>query len=72
MLQRKECRRNDHTFTQTITLSIRSEWRRNIKISNVIDIINFSIEFGRLPNGPIAPNLTIHTELTLMELLANI
>src|SRR5258708_24489226 len=33
--------RNDHVFAQTVTLQVRSEWRRAIPIANIIDIINF-------------------------------
>ena len=65
--------RNDKLFIQTITLQIRSEWRRHIPITTLIDIINTSIEFGRLGPPPvIAPNLTIHSEQTLTEILANL
>jgi hypothetical protein len=64
--------RNDQLFTQTITLTVRSEWRREIPIENVIDVINFSIEFGQVPNGPIAPNLTINTRESISEILMNL
>lgn len=65
--------RNDKLFIQTITLNVRSEWRRHLPIANIIDIINTSIEFGRLdPTGPIAPNLTINNQQTLLELLASL
>jgi hypothetical protein len=66
--------RNDHIFTQTITLQVRSEWRRAIPIYNTIDIINFSLEFGRLEPtpGPIATNLTISTQETIQQLLMNL
>ena len=68
--------RNDHIFKQTITLKIRSEWRRHIPIGNIIEIINTSVEFGRInppnPPGPIATNLTINTSQTLTELLASL
>lgn len=63
--------RNDYVFKQTITLQIRSEWRRELPISNIIEIINMSVEFGRTdPSiGLIASNLTINTEETLTEML---
>lgn len=63
--------RNDHIFTQTVTLQIRSEWRRQIPVGNIIEVINMGVEFGRtdpIP-GPIAPNLTISTSETLLEML---
>lgn len=66
--------RNDHIFAQTITLQIRSEWRRHLPIKNIVDIINFSVEFARLTPepGPVAANLTINTELTIQEFLENL
>lgn len=64
--------RNDHIFKQTVTLQIRSEWRRSIPIENIIDIINFSIDFSRTDPtiGQIAENLTISTNETLIDMLA--
>jgi hypothetical protein len=68
--------RNDHIFKQTVSLKIRSEWRRQIPIKDVIEVINVGIEFAYLnppnPPGPIAQNLTIRTGETLMEQLANL
>lgn len=66
--------RNDYFFTQTITLRCRSEWRREIPICSLVEIINFSVEFQRLEPtpGPVAQNLTINTELTLWEMLASL
>jgi hypothetical protein len=66
--------RNDHIFRQTVTLQIRSEWRRLIPIGNIIEIINFSVEFGRTypDEGPIATNLTINTSETITEMLAKL
>lgn len=66
--------RNDHVFRQTVTLQIRSEWRRNVPIGNIIEIINMGVEFGRTDPAtePIAPNLTINTGTTLMEMLGSL
>lgn len=66
--------RSDILFSQTITLQIRSEWRREIPITNILDIINTSIEFGRLDpaDSPIATNLTIHNVQTITELLESL
>lgn len=63
--------RNDKLFQQTITLNIRGEWQRRIPIGNVMETINFLIEFGRLdiPNAPIAPNLTIKTDINLLDIM---
>lgn len=66
--------RNDKLFRQTITLNVRSEWRRLIPIGNVIEILNFALDFGRLdvPNTPAAPNIAIKTTYTLIEALAKL
>jgi len=66
--------RNDKLFRQTITLQIRSEWRRHVPINSVIEIINTSIEFQRTTPtlGPVDPNLTINTTQTLAQLLAKL
>lgn len=65
--------RNDKLFRQTITLEIRTEWRREIPISNIVEVINFSVEFGRItpPAGPIAQNLTINNEVSLLDVMAS-
>lgn len=64
--------RNDYIFTQTVSLNIKSEWRRRIPISSLVEIIDFIIQFGQLSPepGPIDPNLTINTYITLQEALA--
>ena len=67
--------RNDKIFRQTVTLQIRSEWRRKIPIHSVIETINTSIEFQRVnpaPPGPVDPNLTIELHQTLLETLSNL
>jgi hypothetical protein len=63
--------RNDHVFVQTITLPIRSEWHRHVPIGNIIDVINFAVEFARVDPtpGPVATNLTINTDITITDLL---
>lgn len=66
--------RNDKLFRQSITLDIRSEWEVHQPIGNIIEIINFAIEFGRTdnPDAPIAQNLTISTENTFLDIMASI
>lgn len=65
--------RNDKLFRQSITLDIRTEWRREIPIQNVIDAIFFSVTFENLSaqNAPVSPNLTINTEVGLLDMLIN-
>ena len=63
--------RNDKLFRQSITLDIRTEWRREIPISTLIDAIFFTatIEDLSRPEAPVSPNLTINTEITLYDVL---
>jgi len=63
--------RNDKLFRQTLTLDIRTEWRRNIPIGNTIDAILFTASFADLarPESPVAANLTINTEINVLDLL---
>lgn len=66
--------RVDKLFRQTLTLDIRTEWRREIPVSNVIDAILFTVYFQDLsnPNSVEAQNLTIETDVSLTDLLLNI
>ena len=64
--------RNDKLFRQSITLDIRTEWRREIPISNLIDAILFTVNFvGFTPNNVFAANLSINTETSLTDILLN-
>lgn len=67
--------RNDKLYKQTITLSIRSHWKREIPVLNVCDTINICIEFAdNLQNDPIvvAPNLGIKIKLDLLDAIQNL
>lgn len=66
--------RNDKLFRQSLTLDIRTEWRREIPISNVIDAIFFAVTFEDLmsPNRPVPINLSINTEVNMLDMLLNI
>jgi len=66
--------RNDKLFRQTITLDIRTEWRRCIPIGNIIDAIFFTATFEDLskPETPVPHNLTINTEVGLLDILLNL
>lgn len=65
--------RNDKLYKATISFDIRQEWLRKIPISSFIDTIFFSVEFQDLQNKDsiAAPNLTINTEITLLETILN-
>lgn len=64
--------RNHKLFKDTVNLKIRTEWRRHVNVANIIEIINTAMEFGQVPDGIIAPNLTINTEQNLLEILTNL
>jgi hypothetical protein len=64
--------RNDKLFRQTLTLDVRTEWRREIPIDTLIDAILFTVNFGGLtPDSPNSANLTINTEVSLADMLLN-
>jgi hypothetical protein len=61
--------RNDKLYKQSVTLDIRSEWRRQIPITNLVDAINICVEFGNVQVIPAqtAPNLEIKTTVDLVS-----
>ncbi len=63
--------RNDKLFRQTLTLDIRTEWRREIPIVDTIDAILFTANFTDLekPESPVAANLSINTEVNVTDML---
>ena len=63
--------RNDKLFKQSITLDIRTEWRREIPILNLIDRIVLSVTIENLenPNAPVSPNLTINADLNILDII---
>jgi hypothetical protein len=64
--------RNDKLFRQSITLDIRTEWRREIPIGSLIDAILFTVNFGGLtPDSPHSANLAINTEVSIYDMLLN-
>jgi len=65
--------RNDKLFRQTLTLDIRTEWRREIPVGNVIDAIFFTVTFEELssPGTPVPANLTANTDVSLSDMLLN-
>lgn len=65
--------RNDKLFRQSLTLDIRTEWRREIPINNIIDAIFFTASFEDLSNpaNPIPANITVNTEVSLLDTLLN-
>lgn len=66
--------RNDKLFRQTLTLEIRTEWEVRKPIGNIIEVINFSLEFVDLdnPNAPVAQNLTINSQISLLDIMGGV
>jgi hypothetical protein len=66
--------RNDKLFRQSITLDIRTEWRRAIPIGNLIDMVSFMVTFGDVsrPDIPVSPNLAINTNVSILDMLLNL
>ena len=65
--------RNDKLFKQSITFDIRTEWERNIPVSNIVESILFTVSFQDL-NQEERPTdeFTINTELNLSDLLIDV
>jgi hypothetical protein len=64
--------RNDKLFRQSLTLDIRTEWRREVPVGNLIDAVLFTVNFGGLtPDSPASANLTINTETSIYDMLLN-
>ncbi len=63
--------RNDKLFRQSLTLDIRTEWRREIPIENIIDTIFFTATLEDLsrPRSPVPANLTVNTEISISDIL---
>lgn len=62
--------RNDKLFKQSITIELRTEWRREIPVENIVDTINFCIDFAsdlQEENISPAPNLTINNTVELLD-----
>ncbi len=63
--------RNDKLFRQNLTLDIRTEWRREIPIGNLIDAIFFTATFEDLSRNdvPASPNLAINNNVSIYDFL---
>ena len=55
--------RSDKLFKISVTIDIRTEWRREIPVGNLIDVIHFTTDFADIsnPNSATAQNLRINT-----------
>lgn len=74
-LQNTQDDRNDKLFRQTITLEYRTEYRREIPVSGILEKINFCVDFAdnlQKAEPNIAPNLSINTSFELLDVLENL
>ncbi len=64
-----EDRQQDKLYKSTITLEVRSEWRREIPIYDVVDAVSICVEFGCLDVTPpvVAPNLQVNSYIQLID-----
>jgi hypothetical protein len=62
---------NGKLFNGSVDLQLRTEWQKEIRISTIIDTINFCIEFGDTLKTPFTPAeaLTIRTSTDLLDKL---
>lgn len=64
-------RQQEPLYKNSVDMEVRMEWRREIPVESVLDAINICVEFGNLEVNPpvIAPNLSIHTTVRLIDQL---
>jgi len=61
-------RNQEKIYKQSVSLDIRTEWRRLIPIENIIDRVNFCIDFIAMDStSPASPNLSINTYVELLN-----
>jgi len=63
-----EDRQNEKIYKATITVDIRTEWRRLIPISNIVESINFCVDFREWGSETITnPNIAIGETLSILD-----
>ena len=67
-------RQQEPLYKNTITLEIRTEWRREIPVESTLDQINICVEFVNLQqeNPIVSPNFSIHTNVNVMDVIEDI
>lgn len=61
-------RQQDKLYKATITVDIRTEWRRLIPISNIVESINFCVDFREWGSETITnPNIAIGENLSILD-----
>lgn len=63
--------RNDKLFKCSVTCEIRTEWRREIPVTSVVDMIGICVDFGNVESSQptLAPNLRVSTTVELIDAL---
>lgn len=67
-------RGQDTRYKRNITLDIRTEWRQEIPVNSIVEVITFCVELGRVDVDPpiIAPNMTIASYVSVVDELENL
>lgn len=67
-ISESEDRQQDKLYKATISMEIRTEWRRLIPINSLIEQINFCVDFGVLGENPVInPNIQISQTISLLD-----
>jgi hypothetical protein len=61
-------RQQDKLYKATISMEVRTEWRRLVPISGIVEKINLCVDFGVVGNpNLVSPNLSYNETLTLLD-----
>ena len=61
-------RQQDKLYKATVSMDIRTEWRRLIPISSVVERINLCVDFGVVGQpGSTSPNLQINQSISILD-----
>lgn len=72
-ISESEDRQQDKLYKATISVDIRTEWRRLIPIDGVIERINICVDFGVIGSMDVTdPNLMINQTISILDQIENI
>lgn len=67
-MSESEDRQQEKLYKASISIEVRSEWRRLVPVDSVVDRINMCVDFGVVgQSGSENPNLQIRTEVDLLD-----
>jgi len=67
-----EDRQQEKLYKATITIDIRSEWRRLIPVSGIVEQINFCVDFKTIDGSSNSPNLRISDNVSILDQIENL